>query len=558
MKYLILENNLKWDRNYGNINYFSNQVAYNTFLNTLHSDLINTLSNGEEHSIHSNIGNVTISDFKVTYNSKFELMQKNTIAIYHNNQTYFYWIDEVLDGGNSKTFHLELELNYFLTYWNIINNLKNFNLTKGNLPVKEYFDYEFDGGNFQIANQEKVSKINPEHYNVAWIYVYRKPEKILENSELTTKQEFSDGDESYSLDFQYKIFAAPLTNWNNVSAESLMKYVNDKSDGLTYAIKISKHQLVGGLDEFDTVSDSENDYHFYEVKKIKSNTYNVNVADEYYDYNLYQIDLSTLEITSWLELLSGINKYYLTIENILDIDIDIKDIYNNKLTLKHEFTPSPSDAKDTYRILDNNYNKLPLDERYTFSNQTELTIKTNQLEEYKANNPFNQFEYLGGFKQLLNPISWLNPAKTAVAAGASGFTNIIGTGFSRLKMKNKPESVNFSGATTFIINESQSPLNLMLRRKEYISKKRDNIITDIYKSGIQLDGNYLVNSINDIKRSKFNFIAINNFLIANTNLNIPIEILNEIDGILNNGIRIWYTSEIKNYSSSWNDNGDEI
>lgn len=561
MKYLILENNLKWDRNYENINYFYNETARDNFLEDLNTNFWLNLKNAVNHSINKDLGNVSISNFKVSYSSKDELLTKNTIAIQQKDMLYFYWIENVTDAGNSKIFYLDLEMNLFLTYWNITNNLKNFNLIKGNLPVEEYFNYEFDGGNWKVANQELFPKLNNNH-NI-WLFAYKKynedTDEVLENEFKTTKQQLIFNNQTILLDSQYKIYAAPLIprtdNEIVYSADKLMNWANNLSDGTIYAIKLINYDFYNNSN-IDIVHKPATG--IYRFDTIGGNSYTPDDSNTEWNNNIYKINLAIdLNIKTYLELLTGISKYYLAIENVKDIDIDIKDIYNNNLTLKYEFTPSPTEAKDTYRILDNNYNKLPIDERYTYTNETELTLKTNQLNEYKANNPFNEFEYLSGIKNLFNPLTYLNKA-SLISSTSGAFTNIGRTAFNRMKLKHKMESVNYSGATTFLLNSSKAVNNLWIREREYIGDKRDKLIDSIYKEGIDIEGKYNIEKITDISRSKFNYLRIDNFIEANTLKDINIEILNEIDSYFKSGIRIWFTNEIKDYSTSWNDNGDEL
>lgn len=561
MKYLILENNIKWDRNYENINYFYNETGRDNFLEELNTNFWLNLKNGVNHSINRDLGNVSISNFKVSYSSKDELLTKNTIAIQQKDMVYFYWIENVTDAGNSKIFYLNLEMNLFLTYWNVINNLKNFNLVKGNLNVIEYFNYEFDGGNWKIANQQLFPKLNNNH-NI-WLFAYKKynedTDEVLENEYKTTKQQLIYNNQTVLLDTQYKIYAAPLIakteNDIEFSADKLMNWANELSDGTIYAIKLVNYDFYNNSN-IDILHKPNTGIYRFDV--IGGNSYIPKDGDGDWNNNIYQINLATdLNVGTYLELLTGISKYYLSIENIKDIEIDAKDIYDNKLTLKYEFTPSPTESKDSYRILDANYNKLPVDERYTYSNESELTLKTNQLNEYRANNPFNQFEYLSGIKNLFNPLTYLN--KGALISSTSGaFGNIANTAFNRMKLKHKIETVNFSGSTTFLLNSSNAVNNLWIREREYVGNKRDKLIESIYKEGIDIEGKYIVEKISDISRSKFNYLRIDNFIESNTLKNINNEILNEIDSYFKSGIRIWFTNDIKNYSTSWNDNGDEL
>lgn len=612
MKYIFVKKNNPWISNVGNVKNFTSEIQRDEWVNN------NLFNEGDDYkellSSSLSYNNIYLDPVNnsVELDSSLDPQNgKSNMVITCNDDLTnitFHHINEFRRQTNQKMVDYELKVSVWLTYIDIVGNMKDFNLVKGHLPLNEYVKYEFDSGEKAIEKIEEIQRdTNAPFIDDLWVIVYRQNSdfitggtgdlsslnegmNIRKYKSYTTNNPDDDIDqpiEDYKL--PYTILCAPVkridTNISkkSISAFSLLGYISKyRSDGLTLKIQIVQYNILArkGLTS-DEITNEEIHISKYaddqqpsgftcygltnssgilyieddNVEFIGSDPRSFLLIDRFeYDYktlagNKYTIKLPSR--TTDIELLDGLRNFSLNIEGKKEIKIPFNETNKLQLTLYKEFAFDYNEGYETWRIDRINTLHIPSEDN-SFINDTELTIFTNQLEQYKANEPINsKLDFLKPLGRIANPLNWLNPA-TQIAGTVNVATQELGTWLNRQNMKKAPEEVITGNGVFSNLAYGKIPFKLSIRHYKFIDSFRSQIIKNIYREGITPENKYNIESYEDIKRPNFNFLIIDNFIESNTNHDLPAPIIEEISNTLSSGVRIW-NNDFKNYEVDNND-----
>lgn len=558
MKYYITDKNMKSTQGVRDIPFFSNINERNQWVST---HLLEGKSIDEvleiNKEVNTQIVNIQETDIEVDYDPS--LVNKNYLIAKDNiSEDYLFYIitnKEIFDNGNVVT--LTLELDGFMTYPLIIDNLQNFELVQGHSDFANYFDYEFDGG------RRYIKDITNQKDNIGYtVVVYRK----LHSGE--------EGAVINGITAPYKIFVAPektttIIDNNNiekvVSKEKLIEYYNQKADGLTYNIQIIPYVLFNEVDTVNhkyKVNDRETNkssvVHFNEILELKLYTFN---EPEDIKNNTYDIDLSTVKGDKHnFNTLPGLEDNKIVIEGDKEIDwpFNIVDNVTNELKIRLGTFLVPNENKTYYTFNDLLYYRT---DENTWDNTTELTVFVNQLNEYKANNPVSSSAFLEFGGDIAGSIRNASYAKgiagKGVALGGGLVSSIGGSVIDRQNKKKAPESVKGDVNTYFNLALTKNPYHLSMVEYEYKGSERDSVFNGLYKYGAGYEGSLFIKNYSLIKRPHFNFMRLDNLSNSQLNMELPQEVLNSIGEQLASGVRIWNNGWL-DYNDDLSGNGDKI
>ncbi len=563
MRYYITDNNMKSTLGIRDIPYFQNVNERNQWVS---DNLLNgkTIDEALATSIETNTQILNIQNTTIEVEYTAVLANKNYVIVKDDisDEYLFYIITDKNMFNNSNMITLTLELDALMTYPTIIDNLENFELIKGHSSFNNYFDYEFDGGRKYIKN---IKEQRPQN---GTIVVYRK----LHSGE--------NGAVINGITVPYKIFIAPekaltIIDNNNiekvVSKENLIKYYNEKADGLTYNIQIIPYTLFNEVDTENNkykVNDRETNQssivHFENILELKLYTFNL---PEDTKNNTYNIDLSTIKADKHnFNTLSGLEDIKLAIEGVKEINWPFNQVDTtlNDIKLKLGTFLAPNEMENFYTFNNQPYYR---DSENTWTNETELAIFVNQLNEYKANNPVSSKLGILGSAGL-GAIAGAglgakagkgNPEMIGAGAATGAFAGVAGTMIGRANKKKTPETVKGDTNTYGILSNAKYPFHLVELHYEYKGKDRDSIFNILYKYGLDYDTSLLVDNYNEIKRPIFNFIKLTNLSNSQLNMELPNEVINALGITFAIGIRIWNdTTKYLQYESDLSGNGDKI
>ncbi len=564
MKYYITDNNMKSTQGIRDIPYFSNTTERDQWVSThlLNGKTIDEALNSS-YELNTQVYNIQSTEIEIEYTS--ELVNKNYVLVKDNisKDILFYIITSKEMSANSNMVLLSLELDVLMTYPTIIDNLNNFELTQGHSQFGNYFDYDFDGGRRYI---ESISK---QKDNIGYtVVVYRK----LHSNE--------EGAVVNGITLPYKIFIAPekaITIIDNndvekvVSKENLIEYYNKKADGLTYNIQIIPYVLFNESDTVNhkyKVNDREANkssiVHFENILELKMYTFN---EPEDVKNNTYNIDLSPIkgDIHNF-NILPGLEDSKLAIEGVKEIDWPFNQVDNtlDNLDVRLGTFLAPNEMENFYTFNNQPYYK---DSENTWTNETELAIFVNQLNEYKANNPVSsKLGILGSVTGgalvgagIGSRASKGNPEIIGASLATGAFIGAAGSTIGRANRKKAPENVKGGTNTYGILSNAKYPFNLVDIRYDYKGNDRLSIFNILYKYGLEYDSSLFTKSYNDIKRPIFNFMKLNNITSSQLNMDLPNEVIVTLGDVLSTGIRVWNdTTKFLQYEDDLSGNGDKI
>lgn len=189
MKYLITDNNVKWDNTFANTMYFDTETARNGFVSTY---LFTDGNYMQQLQAQPETYGVTLSPKGGTIEIEWtgdinELWTKNTIVLQEskkNAKPTFWFIDDIQQLDNNNMFELTLTPNLFLSYPGILEHDPTMELIEGHVASASLLDEKFDGGyrtmssitgldrNFDFEGTFDGWDINM--MNNQWIYVFVK------------------------------------------------------------------------------------------------------------------------------------------------------------------------------------------------------------------------------------------------------------------------------------------------------------------------------------------------------------------------------------------------
>lgn len=585
MKYLITEKNIKWDVNYTNVNHLSNEEDRDAFVNSelfTSGDYMTKLKAQPNVNSMNDLGNA-YGSIEIEFKGDFdELRSKNHVVLYtsvKDSKPTFWWIESISNTGNNNMYTLDLRCNIFLTYPGVQDKMKNFYLTEGHVDYTTLIDLEFDGGISMIEELETLDPVSPKANSQQWMVVYRKLQysKSAKSMEEGAKLKISNydidgGRKVNTLTLPFKVFIAPVIereiDGNTFNSDAMMEYYNEtENDGLTYGIKMINYEFHTSRNTMVWV-----DHGFMELKTMDMSHLNIHGYDGD-DENTYELEIPD-EVGSVLELVAGVNEYALTIEGVMDFAIPLQYLYKEdgkfKIKFTHTIGLAPSGSKEAI-FFQNENGYTVLEDQYSWTNETDFAIYVNQLNEYKASNPMAWTDWGGGLKSIISGAatgaiggSIIPGAGTAVGAGigavagaVKGIGGLVSTGLNRAKLKRKPENIKGDGDTYFFIANTKSPYAFSIKKNKFISARRDATITSLYTNGIALDSALFIKDLDSIKRPRFNFVQIGNFLEANRDYNLPTEILEAYAEVFERGVRLWHDNYLT-YDDAWLDNGDAL
>lgn len=401
------------------------------------------------------------------------------------------------------------------------------------------------------------------NYSNQWIIVYRAFKSAVDDdtgTKIKTKTKaVNNATNSYTMALPYIVYAAPVidrgyvktnSGYSSSNIEALFtKWNHTTKDGLTYGIKIINYEL----DADNNTLVSEGGY--FRVNSIDQSN-DLIYYGESGEYNK-QHSYTVIYNENGLEGLNGFSKKSIIIDGVKEIDNLALMSANGVIKFSHISGITPNDEKEgivfhTHVTGDDIGNDKLGD--YTWTNSTQLATFVNQLNEYKANNPYAWVDYAKPALGVLNPLNLLGGLRGEGMAIANAATGIVGVGLGRMAMAMAPEKIKGDEATYFLLSNYSSPGSFIAREYEYIGDSRDRAITNVYKFGLNLDSPYVAKNFEAIKRPKFNFIVMDNFLDANRVYDLPAEVIDEFDRAFSSGVRIWQTDF--NVYGNWNDNGD--
>ncbi len=567
MRYYITDNNMKSTLGIRDIPYFQNVNERNQWVS---DNLLNgqTLDEALATSIETNTQILNIQNTTIQVEYTPALANKNYVIVKDDisNEYLFYIITDKNMFNNSNMITLTLELDALMTYPTIIDNLENFELIKGHSSFNNYFDYEFDGGRKYIKEIRKKAHKGIQTYSVI---VYRK----LHSNE--------EGVVINGITLPYKIFIAqaePLNvkdangTYGTISKEDLIEYYNKAADGLTYNIQIVPYTFFQYLYN-DEQSDATaiNDWdkgnevvHYKNILELKKYNFN-GQADK--ESNTYSIGLGLIQSAAHnFNTLPGLEDTKLAIEGVKEIDWPFNQVDTslNDIKLRIGTFLAPNEMENFYTFNDQPYYR---DSENTWTNETELSIFVNQLNEYKANNPISsKLGILGSAGLGAVAGAGLgakagkgNPEMIGAGAATGALAGVAGTMIGRANKKRKPETVKGDTNTYGILSNAAYPFQLVELHYEYKGKDRDSIFNLLYKYGLDYDTSLLVDNYNEIKRPIFNFIKLSNLSNSQLNMELPNEVINALGITFAIGIRVWNdTTKYLQYESDLSGNGDKV
>ncbi len=556
MKYYITDKNMKSTQGIRDIPYFSNKAERDQWVSThlLDGKTIDEVLKVNK-PVNTQILNIQSTQIEVEYESA--LVNKNYVIVKDNiSQDYLFYIITNKDMfENSNVVTLTLELDGFMTYPDWINNLENFEMEQGHSSFANYFDYTFDGGRKYL---ESISEVSEQNNTVV---VYRK----LRSGE---KAVVING-----ISVPYKIFIAPekaltIIDNNNiekvVSKENLIKYYNEKADGLTYNIQILTHNMfnhITGTNKYqinDRATNEGSVVHFGDILELK--IYTFNALDDVKN-NSYTIDIAPIKSDVHnFNVLPGLEESKLAIEAVKEIDWPFNQVDTtlNSLKIRLGTYLTPNGNQTYYTFNDQVYYRT---DENTWENTTELTVFVNQLNEYKANNPVSSSALLEFGGDIVGSIRNASYAKglvgKATALGTGLVSSVGGSVLDRQNKKKAPESVKGDPNTYYNLTYSQYPYHLVLLHYKFEGNDRDSVFNGLYKYGAGYEGSLFVKNYNEIKRPKFNFMRLSNLSNSQLDMDVPHEVIEEMANGLTQGIRIWNSGWL-DYNSDLSGNGDNI
>ncbi len=594
MKYLLVENNIKTDSSFSNVFNYGTEEVRDNYINSNLFSFSDTYKNHIDGFVDNyNIDQSGTGSVVIKFNGKYsDIVNKNYVILKDcdREQIKFYFITNIRKHDGSNEYLLEVKEDYFASYPDIASNLRSIEISEGHVPLRSYLDFNFDGGDSNIVDYNKVlpKEVNTDDKgdkvkSTLYFAVFR---KLHSGEEGMRVERLIDG-KTVDITLPFKMFIAPVEERGKVGGSAeiirpyiLLKYYQEKADGLTYAIKVFNYEFDNGASgnvfaEYNPNIGDSGANNLLEVKKLDlTNTIPSEENNYAFDAkNTYDIEIP--EHTSILELLDGINEYSLQIEGVKDFNLSLKNVFQDtdgkyKVRFTHGITPAPTSPQEylSFHKDVNNKTYSLLDSSNTWANETEMAIFVNQLNEYKANNPST-----GGFGQeLIQDVIGTGvsaaagaivggPIGAAVGAGAGLTKSISSSLFGRSNKKKAPESVTGDESTYFNMIYSKQPYEFLLTKKEFVGFNRGSIIKILYRNGLPLDGSpYIVDKFEDIKRDRFNYLKSFNINEAlSYEAQYPEAVMNSLSLIFANGIRLWHDLDGYNtYNEQFNDNGDTL
>lgn len=597
MKYIFVKKNNPWNKNTGDVKHFESEAQRNEWVNT-HlfdegDDFISLLSSSKTYN---NFNLNPIDNISVELDSSKDITGNSNMVITCDDDLsniVFHHIEGSTKQTNQKMVNYDLKVSVWLTYINLFGKMNNFKLHKGHIPFNKYVNYSFESGDKKLQSAEQLTntwKQNSGEDNI-FILAYRK-DRFQEPTNGTTNIILEDGESTITLPYQTLIAPIKRKTFNiegrtiTWDAEQLLNTLQTElADGLTYNIQIVNYQFVDIPNESDIDKGfftSEDGYSLAFADGKGSSigiwypenqtggpdnpifgNYSICTLNSFFPFssdiqvrNSYEFDISQLERKNDIELLDGVRQVEIEIENTKKFEFPLKFINEGKIKFVHNVIPSPTESTEFI----NWSNPSSLDEMHegnTWSNDSELAVFTNQLQEYRANSPItSKLDYIKPIKGLLNPLNYLNPS-TLIAGSAGAIGGELATYINLQNMKQAPEKVEGSINTYFKYIFARKRTKFILNTYEYIGHERDGHIENIFREGINIDNGLVIKSYNDIKRPKFNFMVVSNFEEANTDTNLPNQVIEEIHSALSAGVRIWNQEQYKDYDNK-SSNGDVI
>lgn len=374
----------------------------------------------------------------------------------------------------------------------------------------------------------------------------------------------------------YKISEILYNVWKS---DNLFDYLENPENAniisakTTNFIPIQTNQTTGLLNLEDVIN----------LKHIEdTDIYQITSLD--YDF-LLEINEYSLDVNDFTkyDLIEGINKYSLIIENQKEFSINPNFITDNKTIDFHHYASFTPNWEERLKYINSKYISLT-NENNAFTNTKEFIKGTDQLAQYKVNNPVNsKFEW---FKPLANPFNSfkifktpkltiggkigntfnspygeaidVNPIRGTIPRLKIPFPRIapifqeIGIGLNRRNLKKSPDEFQGNGDINGDLIFNENGINFSLLEYEFITPERDSIIEDIKRYGVETII-YLI-SLKDLKQKSFNFFLLDD--LDNSDNNdlknlLSNEEYEELNNIVQQGFRIWWDIEkFLDYSSN--------
>ncbi len=563
MKYYITDNNMKSTQGVRDIPPFSNKTERDQWVS---DNLLNGKTIDEVLSINPEVNaqilNIQDTEIEVEYDSS--LVNKNYLIVKDNiSEDYLFYIitnKQVFDNSNVVT--LTLKLDVFVTYPEWKDKLVNFELVQGHSPFVNYFDYEFDGGRRYVSS---ITPVKDDDIGYSYL-VYRKLKEgetgiLVGNNKLPFKVYFAPMEDTQLLYTDNN--SAPISAWN------LLEHFHSLADGLTYKIQIVPYKFIHATGDF------EGGKPLYKLNGNKSKgvisgdkspifeitRYEMNNEPEDIEANTYNIDLTSIKQAPHnFNILPGLEYTKLAIEGVKEIDWPFNQIDTSLDSLKVRLGSfiAPNEMENYYTFNDQVYYRT---DDNTWTNTTELAMFTNQLSEYKANNPITSNGFLEFGSDITSTIRNAAYAKGVIGKGTSLVSGLVssvgGTVIDRQNKKKAPESVKGDTNTYALLNNMQQPYKLSFVNYKYVGNDRLSIFNGLYKYGSGYEGSLFVEKYEDIKRPMFNFIRLDNLSNSQLNMELPNEVLEAMGEQLTEGVRIWNSGWLE-YKADLSGNGDKI
>lgn len=247
MRYLITDNNIKWDTTYKNAMYFNTLAERNNFVaNNVHRDWLIALETAPQtysEQLSPNGGTIEI-EWTGTYR---ELFDKNTIILQEdiNVTPTFYFITDIRSLDNNHMFELDVESNLFLNFTGIFDGVSNLRLLQGHVPMNYYTNKSWDVGEYAIINKTRVARTNNNIENTPFIYVFEK------TSTNASHLEYIYDTEANKLRMPYSVKIAPVIpiDLNLATNKRILVEGSYDIDELG-----SKAFVIGGMEEAEVIN----------------------------------------------------------------------------------------------------------------------------------------------------------------------------------------------------------------------------------------------------------------------------------------------------------------
>lgn len=137
-----------------------------------------------------------------------------------------------------------------------------------------------------------------------------------------------------------------------------------------------------------------------------------------------------------------------------------------------------------------------------------------------------------------NPLTYIGGPATVGAAAAGAGMGVLSTAFNRGGMKKKPEQVKMDGGTEFYIANARAPYSFSIDKIHYVGAQRTAAIEMLNRNGLNMEKPMLISSISSMERDRYTYVSAINFTEANTNYDLPIDVVDTYDEMFVRGVRI--------------------